>query len=641
MRPPPVPFHRSSLGRGVALLILALAAMALLVTLLAIRARDTLADLRRFDQINLVLPSMTLLLENLLNAETGQRGYLLTQKTSYLQPYRDAVRDLDRRVEELVERDKDPAHAAKLERVRELVRLKMAELSQTVRLHESGQHDEALELVLSDQGQHHMNELRDLLGELTSSLRAERAVISDRLAVNTSRTELLLLAALAMLALFTIVATTQVFTRTRALSQAQRRLRGIADNVPAQITQHDRAGALRFANAEVGRVHHADPATLLGKNIEQVSGAQHAALLQPFIARVLAGEAVEFDAPQTVDGETLHFHRRFVPDLTGDQVTGFYAVSLDITERKRAEAQVAASERRMKAITDNLPVFITYVDREMRLRYANETLRNWFGLDPDLVIGLHLRDGFGETLYEQRRAQFELAMQGERVEFEVASVLMGKLRHLRTIYVPDRGPDGVVLGAFTLAMDITAMKQAEAQLARLASSDALTGLPNRRELDQALTRALARQRRHAHHGGAMALLFLDVDRFKAINDTHGHGSGDAVLREFAQCLRRAVRSSDIVARIAGDEFVAVLEGLNKPEEAAQVAAKIVESVRVARPGGLEVTASVGVATVTVGEVPPSELIALADRALYQAKREGRDGFAVLAWPGVEQRREPH
>lgn len=637
MRPPPVPFLRSSLGRGVGLLLMALAAMALLVTLLAMRARDTLADLRRFEEINQVLPSMTLLMADLLNAETGQRGYLLTQKNSYLQPYRDAARDLDQRIEELIERDRDPAHAVKLDRVRELVRLKMAELGQTVRLHDSGQHEEALELVLSDQGQRHMNELRDLLGELTASLRAERAVISDRLASDTSRTELLLLAALAMLAVFTAVATAQVFARTRALSRAQKRLRGIADNVPALITQHDRDGALRFANAEVGRVHHADPATLLGKSIEQVSGAQHAALLQPFIARVLAGEAVEFDVPQTVDGETLHFHQRFVPDMHGDQVAGFYAVSLDITERKRAEAQMAASERRMKAITDNLPIFITYVDREMRLRYANETLRSWFGLDPDLIVGLHLRDGFGEALFEQRRAQFELAMAGERVEFEVASLLLGKLRHLRTIYVPDRGPDGQVMGAFTLAMDITAMKQAEAQLARLASSDALTGLPNRRELDQSLTRALARQRRHAHQGGAMALLFLDVDRFKSINDTHGHGVGDAVLREFAQCLRRSVRTSDMVARIAGDEFVAVLEGLNTPEEATQVAAKIVEAVRAARPGGLDVTASVGVATVTVGEVPAADLVALADRALYQAKREGRDGFAALAWPGTDQR----
>ena len=181
MRSSAEPIHRTSLGRGVGLLMVALVAMGVIVALLAWRARATLDDLRRADRINNVLPSMTTLMEDLLNAETGQRGYLLTQRSSYLQPYRDAVRNLDRRVEELGARDQDPAHAPKLARVRELVNLKLGEMNQTIRLHDSGRQDEALELVLNDQGLHHMDELRDVLGELTSSLRAERAAISERL----------------------------------------------------------------------------------------------------------------------------------------------------------------------------------------------------------------------------------------------------------------------------------------------------------------------------------------------------------------------------------------------------------------------------------------------------------------------------
>jgi diguanylate cyclase (GGDEF)-like protein len=203
--------------------------------------------------------------------------------------------------------------------------------------------------------------------------------------------------------------------------------------------------------------------------------------------------------------------------------------------------------------------------------------------------------------------------------------------------VPDVGPDGRVQGIFTLSIDITVMKQAEAQLARLASSDALTGLPNRREFDQALAGAFARQRRQVREGRVLALLFLDIDRFKSINDTHGHGVGDTVLREFAILLRRTVRGSDHVARIAGDEFVAVLEGLNRPEEAEQVAAKIVEAVRAARPADVAITTSIGIASVADGEVPPPDLIALADRALYQAKHQGRDGWAALRWPGPDLR----
>ena len=638
MRSSAEPIHRTSLGRGVGLLMVALVAMGVIVALLAWRARATLDDLRRADRINNVLPSMTTLMEDLLNAETGQRGYLLTQRASYLQPYRDAVRNLDRRVEELGARDQDPAHAPKLARVRELVNLKLGEMNQTIRLHDSGRQDEALELVLNDQGLHHMDELRDVLGELTSSLRAERAAISERLSREAGHTELLMLAGLAMLGLFTVMATSQVVLRSRELMRTQKRLKGITDNVPALISHYDADGLLRFANAEVGRVFHADPAALRGRTLEQVRGTENAAQMRPFVERVMRGEAVSFDAEQVIDGETLHFHQRFVPELVDGRVEGFYACSMDITERKRAEALVAASERRMKAVTDNLPVFITYIDAERRMRYVNETLRTWFGLDPQAAIGLHIDDVFGQASTSQRSAQLDLALSGERVEFEITSVMLGKQRHLRTVYVPDVVADGRVQGIFTLSVDITVMKQAEAQLARLASSDALTGLPNRREFDQALAAALARQRRLAREGRVVALLFLDIDPFKANNDTHGHGVGDVVLREFAAVLRRAVRGSDHVARIAGDEFVAVLEGLNRPEEAEQVAAKIVDAVRAARPAEVAITTSIGIATVADVEAPAMDLIALADRALYQAKHQGRDGWAALRWPAQDQRR---
>ncbi|RZI55445.1 MAG: diguanylate cyclase [Rubrivivax sp.] len=638
MRPSAEPLHRSSLGRGVGLLIAALLAMAVIVALLAWRARTTLDDLRRADRINTVVPAMTLLMEDLLNAETGQRGYLLTQRAGYLQPYRDAVRNLDRRLEELLARDDDPAHLPKLARIRELVQLKMTEMNQTIRLHDSGRHEEALELVLGDQGLHHMDELRDLLGELTSSLRAERAAISERLASEAGKTEFLLLAGLAMLALFAVMSTSQVLLRSRDLLRAQKRLRGIADNVPALISHFDGNGQLRFANAAVGRVLHADPASLLGKTLDELRGVEGVETLRPFIERVMNGEAVAFDAEQVIDGETLHFHQSFVPELARGRVAGFYACSMDITERKRAEAAVAASERRMKAITDNLPVFITYIDADRKLRYTNETMRTWFGLDPQAALGLHIDEVFGVASTSQRSAQLALALGGERVEFELTSTLLGKQRHLRAIYVPDVGPDGRVAGIFTLSIDITVMKQAEAQLARLASSDALTGLPNRREFDQALVSALARQRRQAREGRVLALLFLDIDHFKAINDTHGHGVGDTVLRDFATVLRRAVRGSDHVARISGDEFVAVLEGLHRPEEAEQVAAKIVDAIRAAQPAGVAITASIGIASVADGEVPATDLIELADRALYQAKHQGRDGWVAVRWPGSDQRR---
>jgi len=127
---------------------------------------------------------------------------------------------------------------------------------------------------------------------------------------------------------------------------------------------------------------------------------------------------------------------------------------------------------------------------------------------------------------------------------------------------------------------------------------------------------------------------LDVDRFKEINDSRGHGAGDEVLKEFAQRLTQCVRGTDTVARLAGDEFVVILEGLRSRDEAEQVAAKIGDAMRpLFQVGGeaMKVTASVGVAYLDGELVSPGELVHKADSALYHAKRAGRDTFVVSSW----------
>ncbi|SEL84085.1 PAS domain S-box-containing protein/diguanylate cyclase (GGDEF) domain-containing protein [Roseateles sp. YR242] len=645
MRSSPDITLRTMMGRGVGLLLLSLAAIAVLSGLLAWRAQTTVSLLQRADRINRSLPQLHRVTQDLLNAETGQRGYLLTQKGSYLQPYRDAMLGLEQRLNELVQRNPDPLREPRLQRIRELALLKLQELGQTLRLHDSGRHEEALELVMSDQGQRHMDEFRDLIGEVLADMQAERGAINARLQKETGQAELLLLVGLGALTVFTVLAVTQVISRTRDAERSEHRLRGIADNVPAMIGQFDRHGRLLFANVEAGRVFGFDPQAVVGQDMQELHTPQDAALLLPYVERVLGGERVEFDIEFLVAGELRHFHQCFVPDHPishgakdrAGAVDGFYAVSMDITDRKRHADEVARSEKRMKAVTDNLPVLISYVDADQRVRYVNETIRTWLGQDPAHIVGSTVEQLMGPELYAQRRPHLMRALQGERVEFEVASTLLGRLHHLRNIYLPDVGPGGHVVGVYTLSIDITPMKQAEAQLAQLASSDALTGLPNRRELDRGLERALARQRRRARDGGAMALVFLDVDGFKSINDTYGHSVGDEVLCAFADCLRRSVRASDLVARLAGDEFIAVLEGLNHPDEAAQVATKILEAVRSEAMAGLTVTTSIGVATVIDAEVPARELVALADRALYEAKRAGRNRFAVQHWPGSDRR----
>ncbi len=174
---------------------------------------------------------------------------------------------------------------------------------------------------------------------------------------------------------------------------------------------------------------------------------------------------------------------------------------------------------------------------------------------------------------------------------------------------------------------------ADAEMARLASTDALTGLYNRRKFEGELDMALLRA---ARSGSQAGVAYLDIDHFKLINDNHGHGAGDRVLVEFARRLRTSVRATDTVARLAGDEFVVLFEGLATPDELAGLGQKIVAAMRTPFPADgtpLAVTTSVGLALSTPG-ITREVLLRQADEALYAAKAGGRDGFRLrtLAQP---------
>lgn len=184
-------------------------------------------------------------------------------------------------------------------------------------------------------------------------------------------------------------------------------------------------------------------------------------------------------------------------------------------------------------------------------------------------------------------------------------------------------------------------RNAEVTLLALSRTDPLTGIPNRREFDDVLQAALGRASRNAQ---PVALAYLDIDAFKQINDTHGHGVGDAVLIEFATRLRSAVRSTDTVARLAGDEFVVIFENLagaspqaadhgldEAAREAAALSGKILASIRAPLCIGhltLNVTTSIGIALTCPGCAGAVALMAASDQALYAAKDAGRDGYAL-------------
>ena len=321
------------------------------------------------------------------------------------------------------------------------------------------------------------------------------------------------------------------------------------------------------------------------------------------------------------DIAVLHDTRR---DEIGELGNAFYQL---MAERENAEGLRAASEKRLRLITDNLPVLIAYVDRDQRFRFGNATFERWFGVTPERLVGMSIAELMGEDAARQGAAGLEGAFAGHATTCQMRLQIQGSPRVLEGVYIPDLQPDGSVAGVYALKHDMTHVKEVEEQLTRLARIDTLTGLANRRSFNETLQQALARA---ARHGRPLALAYLDIDHFKRINDSHGHGVGDEVLKEFGERLRACVRASDTPARLSGDEFVVILEEIGGSDEAVRIAAKIVAAMRTpfaTGAGMLAVSASVGIALWRQGQ-DEDALLAAADGALYVAKENGRDGYAV-------------
>ena len=231
-----------------------------------------------------------------------------------------------------------------------------------------------------------------------------------------------------------------------------------------------------------------------------------------------------------------------------------------------AEAGRRESEERLMLVANSVPALISYVDREQRYRYSNRTYEEWFGFSHERMLGSTMREVFGDQVFEDSmRGNVELVLLGERVEFEYSHGEGERARTLQVTYAPHFDLDGDVLGFYVLASDITALKQAQLQQERasaklaeankrlefLAHHDTLTELPNRAMLQERVGAAISLARRHQK---SIGVLFVDLDRFKHVNDSLGHSAGDELLQPVPRRLRDCVREEDLVARLGGDEF---------------------------------------------------------------------------------------
>jgi diguanylate cyclase (GGDEF)-like protein len=307
---------------------------------------------------------------------------------------------------------------------------------------------------------------------------------------------------------------------------------------------------------------------------------------------------------------------------------------------QEAERQLEARAAELRTLLDVLPIGIAIArDPECRRIEANPALARVMGIAPEANASLTAPDGQApaveywvdgrrvppEELPMQRAAREGVATSG--VEMDV--VRAGeRVATILGYSAPLRDASGRARGAIGAALDITARKRSEERIQELAYQDALTGLPNRRLFSDRLNVAVAQARRHEER---LAVLFLDLDRFKLVNDSLGHSVGDELIRAVAQRLRSSVREGDTVARLGGDEFTLLLPGLAEAVDAAKVADKVLESLRL--PFELDgrelfVTASIGISLFPDDGEATEALVKNADAAMYRAKERGRDGYEL-------------
>lgn len=409
-------------------------------------------------------------------------------------------------------------------------------------------------------------------------------------------------------------------------------LRLIADSVPALMAYFDLPGLrCQFANQGYAAYNGHSVASIVGLTVQEAIGTKAWLAIQPYIERSTRGEHVKYMREQTIpSGESRMIEVNLIPHFSPQkQQLGSFVLITDITDRWQAESTVRQSEERMRKFTEITDEAILF-HRDGLITDGNDALTRLTGYTLPEVMGLSI---FNFISPEWRSVAYEYTRSGREDPYEVT------IRHKDGHEIPVEvvGKTMPQLHAdyrVVVVRDITARKQAQERETFLELHDALTQLPNRRFLMEQLGKVLSMARRRKF---MVAVLFINLDHFKTVNDSLGHHAGDQLLCDVAERLRQSVRDTDLVARLSGDEFVAVLTDIHTPDDAAMVADKLIETMRSAFTVGqlpLTMSPSIGISLFPGDDTTVQGLLRCADTAMYHAKDSGR-GNRQFYQPGMD------
>lgn len=424
------------------------------------------------------------------------------------------------------------------------------------------------------------------------------------------------------------------------LDQSEALLQNVLQTIPDRVWLKDLNGIYLTCNDAFAANMGVTPAEMVGTGDAQWLGE---ALAAGFLATdrlaLQAGKAVvlEEDMPTLVGHSAGLFEIVKTPMFDSDgQVIGVLGMARDIQQRKNAETLLRTTRAELQATLNALPDLLFEFTAEGHYRAIHSQSQS----EASMVLPAHYilnkrvtevlpQDAADACLAALREAQDTGRSSGQQYSL----VLAGGKQWFELSVVRKPTEPGEEERFIAIARDITERKVTEEAIQHLAFHDSLTGLPNRRLLTDRLHSALAASNRHRQHG---AMMFLDLDHFKHLNDTYGHDVGDLMLQEVARRLQQNVRAIDTVARFGGDEFVVLIQALSTDAEGARnhataVAHKILASLNA--PYALNAlqhitTPSIGIALFSGDAVAAHDILKHADIAMYQAKAQGRNTLVI-------------
>ncbi len=413
--------------------------------------------------------------------------------------------------------------------------------------------------------------------------------------------------------------------------------RELVDNIPQNLYCTDVKGRLIFANKQYCISAGVPLEQILGKTAYDFFPKKLADKYTRDDRKVMrSGRALdirEINKPPTQEAIHVRVVKAPLRDARG-RIVGVQGTYWDVTAEQVAATKVAEQAYLLNTLMNFLPDYVYFKDRESRfLRVSRATALHAGLSSPELMIGKTDLDIFARDHAEQ-------ALKDEAQVMRTGLPLVGKeeketfpdgtVHWVSTTKVPLRDNDGNTVGTFGVSRDITDRKRAEELLYRRAFYDPLTELPNRVLFMDRLTHLFRRAVRQTET--LFAVLFLDMDRFKSVNDTLGHEAGDTLLIAAARRLESCLRPGDTVARLGGDEFTILLEDIHDVHDAVRVAERILQSLATPIPiAGTEIltSASIGIALNNGKYQCPEEILRDADTAMYGAKILGKSRFEIF------------